>query len=531
MGLYVINQSEVEFNHLFTHRMSPLERMLTIQKHTLTIRRIVLNAIIAGREDKDPEKYLDQIDTLIGEINEQWELANLSTNSDEEKTLLNNYKDVRYTVGAESVFPMMEAVRSGDYEEAVMIESISADSYGTLETAIDDIVQYLLNTARSEVEYSIHKNNIYSIIALISISIGLLVAFLFSLYIIRGITAPIKRAVKLANHVSRGELTDTIEVNTDDSNDETGQLLTALSAMNVTLHNIVSEVHKDVKGISEGSRYVAEGNNTLADKIAQQTISLDVTALHMEDVVKTNMNTAEAAAKAHKLSASARKEAEDGGKIIKEAVAAMNAINDSSGKISDITTTIDSIAFQTNLLALNASVEAARAGEQGRGFAVVANEVRNLSQSAAKAAKEIKTLIDNSVIKIKSGKELVDKSGKALVSIQDNTHVVADIVETINIASEKQTAGIDEINRSIAEMRDSFQQNSSTIVNSAVASDTMAEQVSALMELMSFFKLDGDNSSIKRGQNTIKPTTPKTRQKSISSHSNTQFNNNLALPK
>jgi len=529
MGLYVISETEAEFNHLFIQRMSPLGRLLSIQKHTLEIHRIVLNSIIAAQEDEGPEQYLAQIDALIVKINEQWKLANLNTNSDELKTLLNEYKNIRYTVGAENVFPIMAALRAGEYEEAVMIEAVAGDSYSALEAAINNIVQYQLKTARSEIENSIHKNNIYRIITFVAISGALFVAFIFSLIIIRSVTAPLKKAVKLANHVSKGSLTDRIEVH---SNDETGQLLAALNTMSMTLRNIVSEVLKDVEGINEGSRIVAESNNELADKVSQQTISLDLTATHMEDVVTTNRNTAEAAAKAHKLAESARNEAENGGKIIKEAMTAMNAIYNSSGKISDITTTIDSIAFQTNLLALNASVEAARAGEQGRGFAVVANEVRRLSQSAAKAAKEIKTLIDNSTIQIKSGKELVDKSGKALISIEDNTHNVADIVETINIASVKQTTGIDEINRAIDEMRDSFQHSASTIINSAVTSDTMAEQVSALMELMAFFKLDGNTSNndlTERESNTINQSSLRLKQKPTSARSNIDYRSNLAV--
>lgn len=499
LSLKMLAETENELNELFTHRMTPMSSVLNIQKNTLQVRTLLLQSIVQTQQGEDASETLHAIENIIDDINVQWEQANLDDSEETIKNLLDTYKAMRYSFGSQGVFPIMNAIRNGDAEEAVLIEAVSQEPYIILEKTIGDIVKHQLALANKDIEISLEKNRIYTMIAIAGIITGLILAIVFSIIIIRGVTRPLNRAVKLANHVANGDLTYNIQVN---NNDEIGQLLQALSIMNERLKTIVSDVYKEVDVLSESSKNIANSSNELADRIEHEAITLDLTTSHMSDVVKTNRNSAESASEAHKLSESARKEAEDGVSIIEQAVLAMNTINNSSGKISEITSTIDSIAFQTNLLALNASVEAARAGDQGLGFAVVASEVRNLSQRTATAAKEIKALIDNSVEQIKSGKSLVDQSGQALEKIQENIHDVADIVHKINIESVKQTAGIDIINRSIDEMHTASTQNSSTVVMSAVASDNMAERVNALVSLMKFFKLKKDNDKITDNQKT-----------------------------
>ena len=169
----------------------------------------------------------------------------------------------------------------------------------------------------------------------------------------------------------------------------------------------------------------------------------------------------------------------------------MNAINESAKKITDIIGVIDGIAFQTNILALNAAVEAARAGEQGRGFAVVASEVRSLAQRSAAAAKEIKTLIDDSTSKVDVGSKLVEQAGATMDEVVNSVKRVTDIVSEISAASHEQSAGIEQVNEAIAQMDQVTQQNAALVEQAAAAAGSMNEQAGKLERTVSIFKLDG----------------------------------------
>ena len=172
----------------------------------------------------------------------------------------------------------------------------------------------------------------------------------------------------------------------------------------------------------------------------------------------------------------------------------MASINESSRKIVDIISVIDGIAFQTNILALNAAVEAARAGEQGRGFAVVAGEVRNLAQRSAAAAKEIKTLIGDSVDKVENGSKLVAKAGQTMEEIVTAIKRVTDIMAEISAASSEQSAGIEQVNQAITQMDEVTQQNAALVEEAAAAAESLEEQAESLSTAVSVFKLDSGRS-------------------------------------
>ena len=179
-----------------------------------------------------------------------------------------------------------------------------------------------------------------------------------------------------------------------------------------------------------------------------------------------------------------------GGAVVGQVVETMSSINESSKKIVDIISVIDGIAFQTNILALNAAVEADRAGEQGRGFAVVATEVRNLAQRSAAAAKEIKTLIGDSVEKVGSGTKLVDQAGKTMEEIVASVKRVTDIMAEITAASQEQSAGIEQVNQAITQMDEVTQQNAALVEQAAAAAESMQEQAENLSGAVATFRLD-----------------------------------------
>ena len=246
------------------------------------------------------------------------------------------------------------------------------------------------------------------------------------------------------------------------------------------LSRVMAEIRTAGTEIQLSAEEISSGNASLSARVEAQAASLEETTASMMRMTETVRENAENASQANQLALVACDHAERGGKIMHDAVGAMQVINESSRKIADIIGVIDAIAFQTNLLALNAAVEAARAGEQGRGFAVVASEVRSLAGRSAAAAKEIKELIQDSVTKIGDGSRLVEQSGKGLADIVASVRKVTDIVGEISAASAEQASGIEQVGKAVASMDESTQQNAALVEQAAAASESIVQQVREL---------------------------------------------------
>jgi len=310
-----------------------------------------------------------------------------------------------------------------------------------------------------------------------------------AVFITRSITGPLHGAVEVAQRVAAGELTSQVYV---EGRDETSELLQALKDMNDSLVKTVSEVRSGTETITVASEEIASGNADLSARTESQASSLEETASSMEELTSTVKQNADNARQANQLAVSASSIAIKGGSVVEQVVDTMGSIKESSRKIVDIIGVIDGIAFQTNILALNAAVEAARAGEQGRGFAVVASEVRNLAQRSASAAKEIKSLIDDSVTKVDTGGRLVDEAGQTMGLIVTSIKQVADIMGEITAATQEQSHGIEEVNQAITQMDEMTQQNAALVEEAAAAAESMKEQSQKLASAVSIFKLAGD---------------------------------------
>ncbi|MDD3764656.1 MAG: methyl-accepting chemotaxis protein [Nevskiales bacterium] len=290
----------------------------------------------------------------------------------------------------------------------------------------------------------------------------------------------------LTQHVS-GEFKGTFGKLRDDANGTVEQL-----------KSIVGQIKQATDTINTAAREIASGNTDLASRTEQQAASLEETASSMEELTSTVKQNAENAKQANQLAIGAADVAGKGGSVVSEVVDTMEAITESSKKIVDIISVIDGIAFQTNILALNAAVEAARAGEQGRGFAVVASEVRSLAQRSAAAAKEIKTLIGDSVEKVENGSKLVEQAGDTMNEIVTSVKRVTDIMAEITAASQEQSQGIEQVNQAITSMDEVTQQNAALVEEASAAARSLEEQAGGLSESVSVFRLDVGGSPAAR---------------------------------
>ncbi|MFF7397321.1 methyl-accepting chemotaxis protein [Achromobacter sp. NPDC008082] len=348
------------------------------------------------------------------------------------------------------------------------------------------------------------------VLAVVGVAIGMLLGWLVT----RGIVRPLQQAVSAARQVAAGDLTTDIQVAT---RDETGELMSALKAMNESLARIVADVRDGCESIASASSQIAQGNSDLSQRTEEQASSLEETAASMEELTSTVQQNANNASEADRLVTQASSVAVRGGEVVEGVVQTMSAISDSSRRIADITGVIDGIAFQTNILALNAAVEAARAGEQGRGFAVVAGEVRTLAQRSAVAAKEIKALIDESATRVEGGTRQVDEAGRTMREVVDSVRQVAILVREIASASEEQSSGIGQVNQAVAQMDTVTQQNAALVEEAAAAAASMQEQAGRLAQEVRRFKVDANAGSAGHAQARLVQAVPVSARKPAAS--------------
>jgi methyl-accepting chemotaxis protein len=294
----------------------------------------------------------------------------------------------------------------------------------------------------------------------------------------------------MASVIASGDLSEKITAKVGDS----ASLLGVVQTMQHNLRSLITQIQVSAESISSGAQQISAGNTNLSQRTEEQASSLEETASSMEQMASTVKQNAESAMQANKLAFVASEMAVWGNEVVGGVVNTMAGINNSSKKMTEIISVIDSIAFQTNILALNAAVEAARAGEQGRGFAVVASEVRNLAQRSAAAAKEIKQLIGESVEKVEGGTKLVKEAGNNMEEIVTAVKKVTDIVSEIAAASQEQSAGIDQVNNAITNMDEVTQQNAALVEQAAAAAASLEAKAQELTNATSQFRLgtDGD---------------------------------------
>jgi methyl-accepting chemotaxis protein len=323
------------------------------------------------------------------------------------------------------------------------------------------------------------------VLMLVAMTVGAGIVFWLIRHIMQQLGGEPVYAGEVARAISAGDFSREITVARGDSS----SLLFTMNAMRENLTVTIGDIRQSTETIAVASRQIASGNADLSSRTESQASSLEETASSMEELTSTVKQNAENARQANQLVVSAADVAVKGGKVVGQVVDTMASIKASSRKIADIISVIDGIAFQTNILALNAAVEAARAGEQGRGFAVVAAEVRNLAQRSAGAAKEIKSLIEDSVDKVDVGGKLVDEAGKTMDEIVNSVKRVTDIMSEIAAASQEQSAGIEQVNQAVGQMDEATQQNAALVEQAAAAAESLQDQAGKLAQAVSVFNL------------------------------------------
>jgi len=409
--------------------------------------------------------------------------------SSEEKALLAQVKEAE-SVAMPAIAKASELYLANNAVDAtrVMVKEIRPAQKKWLE-ALDQLgkLEDKQNT-QSQVDAEAafgNTRNFMLVLLAVAVAMGVAAAVVITRGLLAQLGGEPDYTAKIAGSIAHGDLSIAIVTKVSDR----GSLLTEMKQMRNSLVEIVSQVRRGTHTITTASREISAGNTDLSSRTELQASSLEKTASAMEELTSTVKQNADNAREANQLAATASDVARKGGDVVSQVVGTMGEINSSASKIADIIGVIDGIAFQTNILALNAAVEAARAGEQGRGFAVVASEVRNLAQRSAAAAKEIKTLIGDSVEKIGRGSKLVGQAGETMDEVVASVKRVTDIMSDIASASAEQSAGIEQVNLSIIEMDGMTQQNAALVEQAAAAFQSLQDQAAELQRVVGTFKL------------------------------------------
>ena len=387
----------------------------------------------------------------------------------------------------DGVIPQMKLAREGTPDayraHAGKVTPVFSRAFGASAEKFNAAAGAKLDATRERVDSMTVTTKTVIIIAVI---IGLLLLLLTDRYLVAMLVKPLE---KIRNHftlIAGGDLSQPVE---PFGRNCVGKLVPLLTAMQDQLREAVSAIRHGSENIWRGASEISAGNNDLSSRTEEQAAALEQTAASMEELTSTVRLNAENARQASELAHAASENAGKGGQLAQNVIETMQGISGSSKKIADITSVINSIAFQNNILALNAAVEAARAGEQGRGFAVVAGEVRNLASRSAEAAREIETLITESVERIEKGSELVNAAGDSMAEIYRGVSNVSTIIKQIASASEEQSKGISQVGVAITQMDTVTQQNASLVEQVSAAAAALERQTEELQSTVQKFRL------------------------------------------
>ncbi|HTV83933.1 MAG TPA: methyl-accepting chemotaxis protein [Dyella sp.] len=378
-----------------------------------------------------------------------------------------------------------------------------------LQSDFTNLFEDALAAGRTQAQIQ-HAANHKGLFLLLAVFAGtMLLASVSEGMLIHALGARLRQASGVAQRIARGELGQAIAIG---RSDEIGDLLRALAAMDAQLAGVVRQVRNGAANVREGAQRLENSTLALSQRTQSQAASLEESSASMEQLAASVAEAAGVAEQAHRIAITSRELAEQGQRVVDDTVAAMDAIDRSGQRIGEFVGLIHEVAFQTNLLALNAAVEAARAGEHGRGFAVVAAEVRQLAQRCSAAAREVKQSIDESGAAVLDGRTFARRSGEALVGIVASATQVSEKVAAMALSGREQKAGIDQMNRAVANMDSMTQQNAALVEHTASMSHAMRSNAQALLHQMDFFRIEAtgtdDATADNDAQTGTEPATP-----------------------
>ncbi|MDR0215201.1 MAG: methyl-accepting chemotaxis protein [Comamonas sp.] len=477
-----------------TQRQIPIIRILNTITDGANEQAIQFRNLAIFSTEKIQTSARATIQKTRAEVAAEMDLLHQHIQSDQGKSLLNDLK-LRRTAFLKSGDEFLGLIEQGQRDEALALLETQLRPH---QLEYQKAIRGVLDRQTQNAEVASQKaesaaDNLFKEVLLTG-AIAIVLAVVLAITITRSITRPLSQAVAVADRVAGGDLSGQITVK---SQDETGQLLSALQRMQQSLVNTVTAVRSNAQGVASGSAQIAVGNSDLSGRTEEQASALEQTAASMEQLGATVKQNADNARQANQMAMNASSVAAQGGEVVAEVVETMKSIDESSNKIADIISVIDGIAFQTNILALNAAVEAARAGEQGRGFAVVASEVRALAGRSAEAAKEIKQLITTSVERVEQGSLLVDRAGKTMTDVVTAIRRVTDIMGEISAASHEQSSGMAQIGEAVTQMDQTTQQNAALVEEMAAAASSLNNQAQSLVEAVAVFKLSAHEQAVR----------------------------------
>jgi methyl-accepting chemotaxis protein len=486
VGIFSLEKSNEAMKSMYDDRLVALVKLAEVERAVMQNQILLAKAISTGFP---AVPIIEQVDANTAQADKAWQAYVLTKMADDEKQLSQQFAASRARFHEQAMKPIIAALREDDVERATARMNGPMHRLAIpMGKQLAGLVKIQTDVAAADFKRSQETVALVRLVCFAGLVLGLAIAAWLGWLLVRAIVRPLEEAVRIAGAVAQGDLTQRIEVQ---SKDETGRLMGALRDMNDSLVEIVTQVRAGTDTISTASGEIADGNLDLSARTEQQAGSLEETASSMEELTSTVRQNADNARQANVLAGSASQIAGKGGAVVAQVVETMGAINTSAGKIVDIIAVIDGIAFQTNILALNAAVEAARAGEQGRGFAVVAGEVRNLAQRSAAAAKEIKSLIDDSVGKVQHGSALVGQAGATMKEIVESVSRVTDIMAEITAASQEQTAGIEQVNEAVVQMDQATQQNAALVEQASAAAQSLQQEAATLARIVGAFRIAG----------------------------------------
>ncbi|BBB59936.1 methyl-accepting chemotaxis protein [Undibacterium sp. KW1] len=479
----IVNENNAKISHAYKLRGAVNLVARSVRNYIIytdaEMRKKMVDRIANARKDYD--ESFTQLEALVVTEKAKQLISELKASRAETRPLFNS---------------VIAQIDEGKAEEAV---STLRNKVQGAQDKWFDVMQNMIDLQSKQNSDAVESMNQQYALAIKLLIISVLLAIAISVALAWAITRSIVRqlggepsyAVQITEKIAAGNLAVAVNLRDGDNN----SLLYAINAMRLSLANIVTDVRTSADAITHGSGEIASGNMDLSSRTEQQAGALEETASSMEELNSTVRQNADNARQANQLAQSASSVAIKGGEVVGEVIKTMGNIDASAKKIVDIISVIDGIAFQTNILALNAAVEAARAGEQGRGFAVVASEVRNLAQRSAAAAKEVKSLIDESVENVEIGSKLVNQAGTTINEVVESVRRVTDVMSEISAASQEQTAGIDQISTAITQMDQVTQQNAALVEEAAAAAASLEDQANKLMHTVSMFQIDGAQSN------------------------------------